>query len=236
MINRFSVRLVLCAIVVIAGCGDDDPAGPSLSTQQAVGAAYFDGEAGDVVLVNLAGTRFCRFDPAEGSFSASRPIAELRAGLPLATVGAIVPNALGQNATGTFMFDAAGSQAVRFDHVTGIFQSVQDVATQLPGIPLVGVSGGFPISAESLYFFDQTGVNYAVYNPGTGGWTGRRSFANEFLPMRPPFPTAGAGFMQESGDLVIFELSGLRYCVRSRAGLFSEAYEVRDLGDGGLRF
>ena len=236
MIIRCSVWLVLLAMIACAGCGDDDPVGPPLSAEQAVGAAYFDGGAGDVVLVNLAGTRFCRFDPADGSFSASRPIAELRAGLPLATVGAIVPNAPGQNATGTFYFDAAGSQVVRFDEVTGVFQSVQDVATQLPGIPLVGVSAGFPASAEVVYFFDGTGEGYAVYNPVTGDWTGRRSFATEFQPSLPPFPAAGAGFKLENDDLVIFELSGLHYCIRSRVGLFSEAYDLGDLGNGGLRF
>lgn len=213
--------------------GNPDPSGGGGTTMvtydDAVGAAYARAGDGRIVLIDPSGTRSTLYNPATGVFESPDDIDELEGGPPITEVVAA-----GRIGDVTYLFDASGQVTV-YDHTQATFSPPEPLADALDDIPFNAVGAAFGYGSQ-LFVFNQGGTSYAAYNTTTETWSPVYGFLGDFGGGGAPIPSVGAAYVANDDSIVLFDLSGTSYCVYGSNGLFSDDFDIVDLGDGTLTF
>ncbi len=233
---RHLLNATLALTLFAVGCGeDDDTMGPG-QEPVAVGAASTSMDDDRVVLVNLAGTRFVYMDPADGSFTSSRPVSEIEQDYPLTGVNAAV-HGPESDPVHSYYFDVTGSQMAYLDHEASspAFDVHTFGDTAFDAAPFDQVGAAF-VSGETLFFFNRSGSCYTAFDTDVERWSPVYSFAGDFGGGGAPIAAVGAAYKQPSGEFVLFNLQGDKFTYYTGGGNFSPAFDISELGDGSLAF
>lgn len=210
-----------------------------------VGAAYRlpDGRA---VLINGDRTRFSIFNVADGSFTPSRPIAELpQAGISF-PIGA---SATRHDGSLTYYWGSDGDTYIGYGYAAGAVSPAAPISfiaafadCTLPG----GVGAAFTLgdlssSPHRIYLFSADGKTYRIWSYALSGSPcgSLSSFPGDFGGGGSPVDAVGAGFFAIRGSLAwyyLFDAAGTSFTIYVGNQDFSALLSTADLGDGTLSF
>jgi hypothetical protein len=194
-----------------------------------VGAAYKNEGDARVVLIDISGTRTAVYNPSTGAFESPDDIDELEGGVPLDNVVAA-----GTVGSDTYFFDQDGLVTV-YHRDQATFSEPDSIDEVLEGSPFAKVGGALGTGVQ-LFVFNEGGTSYAAYNTTTKGWSPIYNFATDFGGGGAPIASVGAAYDDGNGGYLLFDTSGQKYCIFSNGGVFSDDFDIDELGNGSLTF